>query len=186
GLLAFHMLTGAPAFGASPGVVQSYLQIHGPRPRPSAKAAIDPAIDEPIVRALAAEPDHRFAGPRELVAALRDVIRPSAATETDVVALYLEGGPGELALVTSLATSSGMVIALTAPDSVLAVANSDAVDAQQLIAKLQQFAVVEGTRIALGSSQATIYGGVVDGPALDVESWAPFPLAQGLWVSTGL
>ncbi|MBV8761470.1 MAG: serine/threonine protein kinase, partial [Deltaproteobacteria bacterium] len=44
GLLAYHMLTGAPAFGA-PGVVQSYLQIHGPRPRPSSKVDIDPAID---------------------------------------------------------------------------------------------------------------------------------------------
>src|SRR5204863_4828843 len=36
GLLAFHMLTGAPAFGGGPGVVQTYLQIHGARPRPSA------------------------------------------------------------------------------------------------------------------------------------------------------
>src|SRR5207248_2696233 len=36
GLLAFHMLTGAPAFTGAPGVVQSYLQVHGPRPRPSA------------------------------------------------------------------------------------------------------------------------------------------------------
>ena len=56
GLLAFHMLTGAPAFGGAPGVVQSYLQVHGPRPRPSTKVDIDPAIDEPIARALAPDP----------------------------------------------------------------------------------------------------------------------------------
>src|SRR5262249_58837485 len=35
GLLAYHMLTGQPAFGGAPGVVQSYLQLHAPRPRPS-------------------------------------------------------------------------------------------------------------------------------------------------------
>src|SRR3984885_5637051 len=74
GLLAFHMLTGAPAFGATPGVVQSYLQVHGPRPRPSAKADIDPAIDEPIMHALEADPEQRFAGPRELVEAWAAVI----------------------------------------------------------------------------------------------------------------
>src|SRR5262245_56628859 len=51
GLLAYHMLTGQPAFGGAPGVVQSYLQVHGPRPRPSAKVDIDPAIDEPVARA---------------------------------------------------------------------------------------------------------------------------------------
>jgi serine/threonine protein kinase len=186
GLLAYHMLTGAPAFGASPGVVQSYLQVHGPRPRPSAKAAIDPAIDEPIVRALAPDPAQRFASTHELVAALRAVIQPSASQEVDVVALYLEGGPGELALVTNLAASSGMVIALTAPDSVLAVANRANVDVPALCTKLRDLAAIPNTRMALGCSRATICGGVVDGPALDVEGWAAFPLAQGLWVGTGL
>ena len=55
GLLAYHMLTGQPAFGGAPGVVQSYLQVHGPRPRPSAKVDLDPAIDEPIGRARSEE-----------------------------------------------------------------------------------------------------------------------------------
>src|SRR5688572_1723937 len=123
GLLAYHMLTGAPAFAGTPGVVQSYLQVHGPRPRPSAKVDIDPAIDEPIVRALAPDPTQRFATPRELIAALRAVIQTDQ-TNTDqvVVTLYVEGGPVELALAATLAANTGMTIAMTAPDSLIAVA----------------------------------------------------------------
>ena len=68
--LAYHGLTGAPAFGA-PGVVQSYLQIHGPRPRPSSKIDIDPAIDEPIGRSLAPDPKQHFATTLEMLEALR-------------------------------------------------------------------------------------------------------------------
>lgn len=185
GLLAFHMLTGAPAFGASPGVVQSYLQIHGPRPRPSTKADVDPAIDEPIVRALAPDPTQRFAGPRELVAALRGIIDPAPATEAEVVALYVEGGAAELSAALQIATSAGMTIAISAPDSLLAV-GPRTLDTASLRARLAAVAVTPTTRIALGTTQASISGGVVDGPALDVEGWAVSPLPPGLWVAHGL
>src|SRR5262249_19542370 len=122
GLLAYHMLTGAPAFGGAPGVVQSYLQVHGPRPRPSAKVDIDPAIDEPIIKALQPDPAARFPGARELVEALRAVVEPAPmGGDQEVVALYVEGGPVELAQASSTATSAGLAIALTAPDSLVAV-----------------------------------------------------------------
>lgn len=186
GLLAYHLLTGAPAFGGAPGVVQSYLQVHGPRPRPSAKADLDPAIDEPIVHALAPEPAQRFAGPREFVDALRAVIRPTlagAGGAQAVTVLYLEGGPAELAGAAALATATGMTIAMTAPDSLIAV-HTGRVDAAAR-AKLQELAA-GGARIALGTSQATICGSVVDGPALDVEAWAPYPLEVGLWIAPAL
>lgn len=183
GLLAFHMLTGAPAFGGTPGVVQSYLQVHGPRPRPSAKVDIDPAIDEPIVKALSPEPSDRYTTPRELLEALRAVIAPSAVGgEQDVIALYVEGGPGELALASSIATSAGMTIAMTAPDSLIAVGIT--VDVGALRTRLAEIAKV--AKIAVGQTTAFICAGAVDGPALDVEAWAPYPLTSGLWITPTL
>ncbi|HEY5949188.1 MAG TPA: serine/threonine-protein kinase [Kofleriaceae bacterium] len=184
GLLAFHMLTGAAAFAGTPGVVQSYLQIHGPRPRPSAKVDIDPAIDEPIVRALAPDPAARFSSPREFVAALRAIIQPTGTTpsEQDVVTLYVEGGPAELAQAATLAAHTGMTIAMTAPDSLIAVAPR--LDLAAARSRLEEIA--RAAKVAVGTSRATICGGVVDGPALDVEAWAPYPLEGGLWITPAL
>jgi serine/threonine protein kinase len=183
GLLAFHMLTGAPAFAGTPGVVQSYLQIHGPRPRPSAKVDIDPAIDEPIVRALAPEPMQRYMSPRELVDAMRVIIRPTESrAEQDVITLYVEGGPVELALAATFAANAGMTIAMTAPDSLIAVAPE--LDVDEAKDRLEEIA--RAAKVAVGTSRATICGGVVDGPALDVEAWAPYPLEGGLWITPSL
>ena len=183
GLLAFHMLTGAPAFTGSPGVVQSYLQVHGPRPRPSAHVDIDPAIDEPILRALQADPAARYPSARAFVDALRAVIAPAeGGGEIDVLAFYVEGGPAELALAASMATANGLTVALTAPDSLLAVGPKSGSHA--LLAKAPAL-VGNGARVAIGMSRATICGSTVDGPALDVESWAPYPLPAGMWVAEG-
>lgn len=183
GLLAYHMLTGQPAFGGAPGVVQSYLQVHGPRPRPSSKVDIDPAIDEPIARALAPEPAARFEGARQLYEALRAVVFPSEGIAVDVVALYVEGTEAiELAL--ALASRAMMTVALTAPDSMLAVAPMDGVNLVLLHGELESLAGV--AKIALGMSRATIRGHVVDGDALDVETWAPYPLQIGLWVADAI
>jgi len=184
GLLAFHMLTGAPAFGGTPGVVQSYLQVHGARPRPSSKVDIDPAIDEPIVKALAPDPQARYATPRELFDALRAVIAPTASEigEQDVIALYIEGGPAELARGSAIASSAGMTIAMTAPDSLLAVAPK--IDVAALRTRLGELATT--AKIAIGATEASICAGVVDGAALDVEGWAPYPLTTGLWITPAL
>ena len=183
GLLAYHMLTGSPAYGGTPGIVQTYLQHHGPRPRPSTHVDIDPAIDEPIAHALQPEPDARFASAGELLAALRAVIDPAPATdEQDVAALYIEAGPAELARAAAIATGHGMTIALTAPDSLLAVAPRHTVDVTALEARLAELAE-SGANLALGATRAAICGGVVDGPALDVEAWAPYPLPRGLWIA---
>lgn len=181
GLLAFHMLTGAPAFGGAPGVVQSYLQIHGARPRPSSKVDLDPAIDEPIGKALAPEPGDRFPTAQALYEALRAVIHPDASAAVDVIALYAEGEPSTE--VAEVAVHAGMTIAMAAPDSVLAVARRSTFDVTALRTKLAAFA---SHRIAIGASTATLRGSVVDGDALDVEAWAPYPLQVGLWVADGL
>jgi hypothetical protein len=73
-----------------------------------------------------------------------------------------------------------MTVAISAPDSVLAVAPRDAVDVGKLREALGS---LSDTRIAIGVSTATLNGDVVDGDALDVESWAAWPLPEGLWVA---
>lgn len=181
GLLAFHMLTGQPAFGGAPGVVQSYLQIHGARPRPSSKVDIDPAIDEPIGKALSPEPKDRFQTARQFFEALRAVIHPDTASSSEVIALYAEGP--DVAAVSSLAIEKGFTLAMEAPDSVLAVAPRAAVDVAALRSALEPFA---HSRIAVGASTASIQGDVVDGDALDVEAWAPYPLPVGIWTADAL
>jgi hypothetical protein len=185
GLLAYHMLTGAPAYGGTPGIVQTYLQHHGPRPRPSAHVDIDPAIDEPISRALHHDPEERFASAGELLAALRAVIDPGPATaEQDVLVLYIEAGPAELAAASAFATLHGMTIAFTAPDSLLAVAPLGSIDVYAISPRLTELST--SCALALGQSRAAICGSVVDGPALDVESWAPYPIVHGLWIAPAL
>jgi serine/threonine-protein kinase len=184
GLLTFHMLTGQPAFGGAPGVVQSYLQVHGPRPRPSAKVDIDPAIDEPVSRALAPDPTERFPTARELFEALRAVIVPAAGTEIDVLAIYGEGAQSEISRMLELTQKLGLVVALSAPDSVLAVTPFGSIDVEELKAELTT--LEPETRVAIGRCRASMTGQLVDGPALDVEGWAPYPLQPGLWVADDL
>jgi serine/threonine-protein kinase len=185
GLLTFHMLTGQPAFGGAPGVVQSYLQVHGPRPRPSAKVDIDPAIDEPVARALAPEPGARFDSAHAFSDALRAVILGGTGDEVEVTVLYVEGDAADIERATEVARSLGLTIALAAPDSVLAVAPRGRVDIPALRNQII-LGFSAQTRAAIGVSRATINGHLVDGPALDVEGWAPYPLSDGLWVADGL
>jgi serine/threonine protein kinase len=184
GLLAYHMLTGQPAFGGAPGVVQSYLQVHGPRPRPSAKVDIDPAIDEPVARALAPDPADRFPSTRALLEAMRAVIAPVDGAELDVIAVYLEGAAAAIPRALEIVRERGLVVAMTAPDSVLAVAPRDRSDVAGLRVAFAGLSSV--LRIAIGCSRATICGPIVDGPALDVEGWAPYPLPAGLWISADI
>lgn len=184
GLLTYHMLTGQPAFGGAPGVVQSYLQVHGPRPRPSSKVDIDPAIDEPVARALSPEPDARFPTAQQLFEALRAVIDPSGGTEHEVIALYVEGSREAIEAGTGVAIAFNMTIAISAPDSVLAVTRRTGFDVGKLRSRIG--AIDPTARVAIGLTTATLEGQIVDGEALDVEAWAPYPLVSGVWVSDAL
>jgi hypothetical protein len=98
--------------------------------------------------------------------------------------LYVEGDAANVAAAGELARSLGLVVALTAPDSVLAVVARDRVDIAALRERVSEISA--HARVAIGVSRATISGHLVDGPALDVESWAPYPLPTGLWVADGL
>ena len=163
------------------------MQVHGPRPRPSSKVDIDPAIDEPVARALAPEPDARFSNARSFGEALRAVIHGAVGEEIDVAVLYVEGDAGDVVTAIEVARSAGLTVALTAPDSMLAVVPRNQIDSPAWAALRDQVSGFSGqTRVALGVSRATISGQLVDGPALDVEGWAPYPLPSGLWVADGL
>lgn len=183
GLLVYHMLTGQPAFGGAPGVVQSYLQVHGARPRPSSKVDIDPAIDEPVGRALAPDPAARFEGTRAFYEALRAVIFPSEEAEVAVIVLYVEADPDVVEQAKAVIARARMTVALSASDSILAVAPKDELDTSALRRELDDLSKA-AKGIALGMSRASI-GHVVSGEALDVETWAPYPL-QGLWVDDSI
>jgi serine/threonine protein kinase len=184
GLLAYHVLTGQPAFGGAPGVVQSYLAVHGPRPRPSTKVDIDPAIDEPIARALAPEPAARFPTARAFAEALRAVILGGVGDEVDVAVVYVEGDPADVNLAIDAVRAAGLTLALTAPDSMLAVVPRARFDRAALQVRLAGLSTQ--ARVAIGASRATISGHLVDGPALDVEGWAPYPLPPGTWIKEAL
>ena len=75
-----------------------------------------------------------------------------------------------------------MTIAMTAPDSLIAVAAT--LSLTEIRTRLEELATT--AKVAVGSSRATICAGVVDGPALDVEGWAPYPLTSGLWITPTL
>jgi len=69
--LAFAMLTGKPPFGARATHVVRQIHLHARPPRPSELAPIDPALDEPLLRALERDPANRPASAAALVSALR-------------------------------------------------------------------------------------------------------------------
>ena len=184
GLLAFHMLTGQPAFGGLPGVVQTYLQVHGPRPRPSSQVDIDPALDEPVARALAPDPADRFATASELAAAFRAIIHPTSGDERR--ARGASRCASRARRTSSRARGRSRAArhdgrdpgarqpAVRGPDRARSIAAA-------LVAARAEI-VAAGASVAIGSSTATIGPAGVDGAALDVESWAPYPLPVGLWL----
>jgi eukaryotic-like serine/threonine-protein kinase len=207
GLLAYHMLTGQPAFTAGGGAIKSYLQLHGPRPRPSAKIDIDPAIDRPVMRALAPAPDDRYPNVGEFLAAFRTTIQTTgtqpvprqsdpaipidsmpevtiSSPTQGVVAFYIEADKASVARARAIATKAGMTLAISAPDSLLAVAPKGHCNLSQLKTELEPLSSTG--RLALGLSEASIRDLQVDGPALDAESWAPYPLGPGFWISPDL
>jgi hypothetical protein len=100
-----------------------------------------------------------------------------------VIALYVEGGPEAVCEAAGIAARAGMVIALTTPDSLIAVA--PALELATVKPQLDLLAST-GARIAVGPTQASISGTIVDGPALDVEGWAPYPLAVGVWIAPSI
>ncbi|MDC3952814.1 serine/threonine-protein kinase [Polyangium jinanense] len=136
GALAFAMLTGKPPFGDQATAVVRQIHLHARPPRPSERAPVDPALDEPLLRALCRDPAGRYATAPEFVRALRTassaatsppnpkrhaaLIRPSMAVSVALRADPAALADGDEALLTALETSLPLVSAeLTAAGLVL-------------------------------------------------------------------
>lgn len=78
GVLAFHMLTGAPPFGDRVQARLKYMHLHAPRPRPSQIAKVPPVVDDVVMRAMSRAPDRRYASAQELRAALASALASTA------------------------------------------------------------------------------------------------------------
>jgi serine/threonine-protein kinase len=97
GALAYAMLAGRRPFGESAGRMLRQIRVSARPAAPSACAPIDPALDEPILRALERDVAARTASAGELVAALRAAAggkgarpTPGAAVTRTTLAVYAE------------------------------------------------------------------------------------------------
>ena len=71
GALAFTMITGKPPFGDQATAVVRQIHLHARPPKPSERAPLDPALDEPLLRALSRDPAGRQSSALELVQVFR-------------------------------------------------------------------------------------------------------------------
>ena len=196
GLLTYHMLTGERPFAGVPAVAQGYLLLHGPRPRPSEKIPMDPAIDAVVMQAMAIEPADRFSSVGEMVAALAQAAAPrrERAQVPRAMAVYLEISTKDAeqrercsgALGDGL-RALGFTIAIDAPDSLVAARpEASAPVAGEVVKMVGEKCAGAEVRIAIGIAKATFFDGGVDGDVIDVESWAPYPLVDAVWLDPSL
>lgn len=198
GLLAYHMLTGERPFSDVPAVAQGYLLLHGPRPRPSNKVPVDPAIDAVVMQAMAIEPADRFPSVGAMVEALAQVVGSSRATTAgdaqSAMAVYLEVSTADEQLRKRCAEllerrlrELGFVMAVVAPDSMLALVPEPSAElAATIEAMLDELCGRADIRVAIGVGAAQFGDGDVDSEMLDVESWAPYPLNERVWIDPKL
>jgi len=97
GVLLYQLLTGRMPFVSEDPLELERLHLEAPPPRPSAVAAVWPAIDEVVLRSLAKSREQRYATVRDFSAALGEAIsqapsRKSGASAQTVpaVAIYVD------------------------------------------------------------------------------------------------
>jgi serine/threonine protein kinase len=94
GVVIFQLLTGEYPFHAEDPRAIALLHLQAPPPRPSARAAVSPAVDAIVLRCLEKQAERRYASCTELLASLRATIgeRPSAAEELEAraIGIYVE------------------------------------------------------------------------------------------------
>ncbi|WP_437826169.1 serine/threonine-protein kinase [Sorangium sp. So ce1153] len=100
GALLYALLTGEPPFPATSSLLPQ-LHLHARPPRPSARAPVDPAVDEVLLRALSKDPGRR----QQSAAALLEDLRGAAGraglppgAERLAVALHIEARADAAAL----------------------------------------------------------------------------------------
>lgn len=79
GGLLFELVTGQRPFLDPSETMSQYLHLHARRPRASALVPVSTALDDVIVRAMAIEPNQRFADVRAFAAAAGHALRESRA-----------------------------------------------------------------------------------------------------------
>ena len=79
-VLAYEMLTGAPPFSGESALSLLHQHVSTPPPRPSLRGTLPPAVDAVFARALAKEPERRFANCREFASELDRVLAPAPGT----------------------------------------------------------------------------------------------------------
>lgn len=197
GLLAYHLLTGERPFSDVPAVAQGYLLLHGPRPRPSKKVPVDPAIDAVVMQAMAIEPADRYPSVGAMVEALAHAVLGRAKTAGDecrAMAVCIEISTPDEALreqcigaLQQGLLGMGFVIAVTAPDSMLAARPEPSASvAAAVVGLLGEQCLRADIHVAIGIGNAVFSEGGVDGDVLDAESWAPYPLVDQVWIDPAL
>jgi len=95
GVIAFELLTGTPPFSASSVPAMMEQHFRAKVPALSTRGTVLPsAVDTVLAKALAKDPDARYATARELVEALRTAAGPDAAKARGAVAA--PGGPRKM------------------------------------------------------------------------------------------
>jgi eukaryotic-like serine/threonine-protein kinase len=75
GVILYEVLTGTlPFSGRTPSELAYQLAVSAPRPPRAARPDLPPALEEVVLKALAREPNERFADAREFIAALRSAL----------------------------------------------------------------------------------------------------------------
>jgi eukaryotic-like serine/threonine-protein kinase len=94
GVLAYHMLTGAPPFADESPVMLQHLHRHARRPRPSAAIELPPSVDRAVVSAMAVDPSERPGDARAFYTALAGA-PPDAlgGAEAGVISVRVEVSP---------------------------------------------------------------------------------------------
>jgi serine/threonine protein kinase len=101
GVLIYQLLTGQYPFHADDPRQVALLHLQAPAPRPSALAAVPPALDAVVLKCLEKRADKRFASAAELLSALRAAVgeaapEPAERSQLAVgVYLSLEGDPDQ-------------------------------------------------------------------------------------------
>ncbi len=81
GVMAFFMLTAELPFMGENSAITEHMHRTAPRPRPSRWVAINPALDEVVIKAMSIEPAQRYQTVREFADAFRRAVDSADATQ---------------------------------------------------------------------------------------------------------